>query len=78
MEKQVNNKIYDTAPEAAEAALKSGEITVVAWGSENWKYLFDRADYIREFTDGTYYANHKENQRWCVKMLQRTKNKNWT
>jgi hypothetical protein len=63
---------YPTAAEARAAALTSGQLETCAWASDNWKFLFERAEFSRRWTDGTTYAGEVDGRRWAVRLLRRS------
>lgn len=62
---------YPTAAEARAASLASGQPEACAWSSDNWSFLFERAEFSRRWTDGTIYAGELDGRRWAVRMIPR-------
>lgn len=63
--------IFTTAATARAASLASGLVQTCAYSTDNWEFLFQRADLSRRWTDGTIFAGDASGRRWIVRMLPR-------
>ena len=67
-----NPDLYLTPQSAIMASIEgAGKIVALPWSHDNWAHLFENAGFIRQFTDGTYYASRSKEPSWCVKLLPR-------
>ncbi len=68
----LNLDVYLTPQSAIMASIEgAGKIVALPWSHDNWTHLFENAGFIRQFTDGTYYASRSKEPSWCVKLLPR-------
>ena len=68
----IHPSVYSTAEEAIAASIEhGGKIVALPRSYDNWVHLFERAGFIRSFTDGTYYSSPSKTPSWCVKLLPR-------